>query len=109
VASTETAAGSSNGRVWLVWVTSVEHGVDHAVADDEMAAAITNDRAFKTQCGTTMLPAPMVCAPRSACRQCVSVLAAKSRARVHRATTARHCRSSSVARTLRWLVGMPRG
>lgn len=105
--STETVAGSSEGRVWLVWVTSVEHGVDHAVTDDEMAAAITNGRAFRTQCGTTMLPAPMICDPRPTCRQCVSVLHARSRA--HRATAARHRRSSPVARTLRWLAGMPRG
>lgn len=104
-------ASAPAGRLWTVWVTSLEHGVDHAVTDEEMAAAMADGREFATVCGTTMLPAPMVCASRPPCPRCVLFLRARAQLRdlAARMACPRHRRPTLVARLLHRVAGVRRG
>lgn len=59
----------------VVWVTCVDD-VDHAVADEVMAATIAAGAGeYATLCGGVALPASMLIPPARRCPRCVSVRA----------------------------------
>jgi hypothetical protein len=62
-------------RVFAVWVTGAEDGLDHAVSEDAMAAGIDEGKGrFTAFCGVIVLAAPMIEPPGRRCRRCAELL-----------------------------------
>jgi hypothetical protein len=69
---------ATEGRVWFVWITSLGHGVDHAVTDEEVAASRAGRCGeYRSVCGAVFLPAAMESASGPACPRCVVFLRAR--------------------------------
>jgi hypothetical protein len=62
---------TGDGRIWFIWITSFDQGVDHAVTDEDAAASRGEYHAL---CEAVFLPAPMESAPRPPCPGCVAYL-----------------------------------
>jgi hypothetical protein len=61
--------------VYVLWVTCLTDGADHAVTDEDMAAGIISAAGlYPTICGTVIAPASMLSAPHPACSRCAAVL-----------------------------------
>lgn len=88
-----------------VWITSVTGEADHAVIDEDMAAAVAaGNGLYSTLCGTVIVAAPLVCPPRPRCRQCLAVLQARTMSRsVERTRGGRHRCGGVLSRWRRWL------
>jgi hypothetical protein len=86
-----------------IWVTSVTGEADHAVTDEDMAAALTDDSGlYRTLCGATIIAAPLVCPPCPRCTRCRDIL--RARAMLREPTlrvTGRHRRPGVLSRLLR--------
>lgn len=50
-------------RLYITWVTAPDHGLDHAVTDEDCAAVAARRGWFHAVCGAAFLPAPMEFAP----------------------------------------------
>ncbi len=57
-------------RLYSVWVTSLDDGVDHAVTDEEMAAGMAHTGEYTTLCDARMFAAPLTCEPLPKCPRC---------------------------------------
>jgi hypothetical protein len=68
-----------DARLWFIWITSMDQGVDHAVADEEMAAGCAENRGkYVALCGAVFLPAPTDHGPRQPCSACVRFVRARA-------------------------------
>lgn len=64
-----------SARVFAVWVTGAEDGLDHAVSDDAMIAGIDEGRGrFHSLCGAIVPAAPMIEPPGRRCGRCSEIL-----------------------------------
>jgi hypothetical protein len=64
-----------SSRVFAVWVTGAEDGLDHAVCDDAMVAGIDEGNGrFRALCGVVVPAAPMIEPPGRRCRRCSEML-----------------------------------
>jgi hypothetical protein len=62
---------TNHGRIWFIWITSFDQGVDHAVTDED---AVASRGEYHALCDATFLPAPMEYAPQPPCPGCVTYL-----------------------------------
>lgn len=70
---------ATSERLWFIWITSLNHGVDHAVTDDEVVSRTAeHPGAYRAVCGAEFLPAAMECAPRPPCPYCSGVVRPKT-------------------------------
>jgi hypothetical protein len=66
------------GRVWFIWITAQDQGVDHAVTDEELAAERAENRGTpQAVCGAVFVPAPMEAESLPRCARCVAFLRAR--------------------------------
>lgn len=78
----------------VVWVTSAAaDGVDHAVADEDMAAGLGLGR-FAGVCGSSVVPAALVAPPLPQCQRCLVFLRARATLRAFAAPARRRRRLS---------------
>ena len=64
-------------RLRVVWVTSADAEVEHAVTPDDLAAMVARPAAnYLAMCGTQFVPAAMICEPVAKCGLCGRLLAA---------------------------------
>jgi len=69
----EVAAG--NLPSWLVWMTCVHDGADHAVTDTELATGPHHDNGiYQAVCGRTVTPHAMVTPSGRPCTTCCATL-----------------------------------
>jgi hypothetical protein len=69
--SASSAIELSTGRPWFVWVTGGD-GVEHQVADDELAAGMRRDHGiYRGRCGSRVIAAPLIATPTGVCRVCI--------------------------------------
>lgn len=69
--SANSAIEVGTGRSWFVWVTG-DDGVEHQVADDELAAGMRHDRGiYRGRCDSYVVAAPLIATPTRVCRACI--------------------------------------
>ncbi|APU23875.1 hypothetical protein UA75_29550 [Actinoalloteichus sp. GBA129-24] len=108
--SDEGLSKQRTGRLWTTWLTSTEHGVDHAVTDESAQAGRASGE-YVAVCGATVLSAPLTCEPLPPCRQCAATVRAghPSRQAAERAPRGPVRRGSWLLSRLLRCVGVPGG
>lgn len=62
---------------WIVWMTCVGDGREHAVTDEQLAAGSERDRGvYDAMCGQTIAPHAMTHPPGRRCADCSTVVRA---------------------------------
>jgi hypothetical protein len=66
---------TAGSRLWVVWITGVSDGADHAVTDEDMAVGMRAGKGlYLAMCGASVLVASLTAPPGRMCTRCVARL-----------------------------------